>query len=251
MSVFCGFHGNGRHFEILSNSEHFKFFTFFVVSMATAAILKCLSLTRLLPTFVLNWVFWRFQCQRQAFWNFKASKPFIHMPYNIFIKFHPMPSTLNFSCFFVVSMATTAILKIPKVDCTSTHSEVWISICSIMIYLETKVHPNRSIFVFWRPFCIQNGRHSKPKWSPLNIHFHWNLFIFEFFTIYFDFILAAILKIFKTKSTTLSDDLILCQVSKGFTVRSEFNIFCICSTLQSCHTLRTVDIPTKFHEVWW
>jgi hypothetical protein len=76
-----------------------------------------------------------------------------------------------------------------------------------MIYLETKVHPNRSIFVFWRPFCIQNGRHSKPKWSPLNIHFHWNLFIFEFFTIYFDFILAAILKIFKTKSTTLTVDI--------------------------------------------
>jgi hypothetical protein len=63
--------------------------------------------------------------------------------------------------------------------------------------------------------------------------------------------LAAILKIFKTKSTTLSDDLILCQVSKGFIVRSELKKFCICSTLQSCHTLRTVDIPTKFHEVWW
>jgi hypothetical protein len=29
---------------------------------------------------------------------------------------------------------------------------------------------------------------------PVNIHFHWNLFIFEFLTIYFDFILAAILK---------------------------------------------------------
>jgi hypothetical protein len=21
-------------------------------------------------------------------------------------------------------------------------------------------------FLFWRPFWIQNGRHSKPKWSP-------------------------------------------------------------------------------------
>jgi hypothetical protein len=29
-------------------------------------------------------------------------------------------------------------------------------------------------------------------------------------------------------STTLSDDLFLCQVSKGSTVRSEFNIFCRC-----------------------
>jgi hypothetical protein len=49
--------------------------------------------------------------------------------------------------------------------------------------------------------------------------------IFEFLTIYFDFILAAILKILKTKSPTLSDDLFLCQVSKGSAVRSEFNIF--------------------------
>jgi hypothetical protein len=39
-------------------------------------------------------------------------------------------------------------------------------------------------------------------------------------------ILVAILKIFKTKSTTLSDDLFLCQLSKGSAVRFEFNIFC-------------------------
>jgi hypothetical protein len=39
------------------------------------------------------------------------------------------------------------------------------------------------------------------------------------------FEMAAILKIFKTKSTTLSDDLFLCQVSKGSAVQSEFNIF--------------------------
>jgi hypothetical protein len=35
--------------------------------------------------------------------------------------------------------------------------------------------------------------------------------------------LAAILKILKTKSTTLIDDLFLCQVSKGSAVWSEFN----------------------------
>jgi hypothetical protein len=39
-------------------------------------------------------------------------------------------------------------------------------------------------------------------------------------------ILAAILKIFKRKSTTLSDDLFLCQVSKGSAVWGEINIFC-------------------------
>jgi hypothetical protein len=47
---------------------------------------------------------------------------------------------------------------------------------------------------------------------PVNIHFHWNLFIFEFLTIYFDFLLAAILKILKTKNTTLSDDLLCVHI---------------------------------------
>jgi hypothetical protein len=71
------------------------------------------------------------------------------------------------------------------------------------------------------------------------------------------FEIAAILKILKTKSTTLSDDLFLCQVSKGSAVWSEFNIFLHLgyhgngrhfSTPQKLpHT--TVDIPTKFHEV--
>ena len=42
----------------------------------------------------------------------------------------------------------------------------WISIRNIIIYLETKFRPNRRIFVFWRPFLVQNGHHSKPKWSP-------------------------------------------------------------------------------------
>jgi hypothetical protein len=37
--------------------------------------------------------------------------------------------------------------------------------------------------------------------------------------------LAAILKILKTKSTTLSDNLFLCQISKESAVWSEFNIF--------------------------
>jgi hypothetical protein len=29
--------------------------------------------------------------------------------------------------------------------------------------LETKFRPNRRIFVFWQPFLVQNGHHSKPK----------------------------------------------------------------------------------------
>jgi hypothetical protein len=71
--------------------------------------------------------------------------------------------------------------------------------------------------------------------------------------------MAAILKILKTKSTNLSDDLFLCQVSKGTAVRFEFNIFCTLVTMATTailncfnaqklpHTM--VDIPTKFHEV--
>ena len=96
---------------------------------------------------------------------------------------------------------------------------------------------------------------------PVNIHCHWNLFIFEFSAIFLIFILAAILKILKAKSTTLSDDLFLCQVSKESTFCSEFKIVCtlvtmgtaaifICSTPEKLpHT--TLDIPIKFDEVWW
>jgi hypothetical protein len=71
--------------------------------------------------------------------------------------------------------------------------------------------------------------------------------------------LAAILKTLKTKNTTLSDDLFLCQVSKGSAVWSEFNIFCTLVTMATSAGLNfstpqklphtTVDIPTKFHEV--
>ena len=90
---------------------------------------------------------------------------------------------------------------------------------------------------------------------PVNIHFHGNLLIFEFLTIVLIFILVAILKILKTKSTTLSNDLFLCQVSKGSAVWSEFNIFCTLVTMATAAILNffnpqklphtTVDIPTK------
>jgi hypothetical protein len=84
----------------------------------------------------------------------------------------------------------------------------------------------------------------------------------EFLTIFKIFILAAILKILKTKSTILSDDLFLCQVSKGSAVRSEFNIFCtlvtmatavilnFCQPLKGCHTIRWIFLQSfmKFDE---
>ena len=49
----------------------------------------------------------------------------------------------------------------------------------------------------------QNGRNMVQYiLLPVNIHFHWNRFIFEFLTMFKMFILAAILNILKTKSTT-------------------------------------------------
>ena len=108
----------------------------------------------------------------------------------------------------------------------------------------------------------QNDRHMvQHVLFPVNVHFHWNLFIFEFLTIFLIFILVAILKILITKSTTLSDDLFLCQVTKGSAVRFEFNIFCTLVTMATVAILNffnpqklphtTVDILTKFYEVWW
>ena len=63
--------------------------------------------------------------------------------------------------------------------------------------------------------------------------------------------MAAILKIIKTKSTTLRKDLFVCQVSKGSAVWSEFNMFCTLVTMATSQKLphTTVDIPTKFQEV--
>ena len=69
------------------------------------------------------------------------------------------------------------------------------------------------------------------------------------------------MKILKTKSTSLSDDLFLCQVSNGSAVWFPFNIFCTLVTMAMAAILiffqppppppqklphTTVDIPTKF-----
>ena len=54
----------------------------------------------------------------------------------------------------------------------------------------------------------------------------------------------AILKILITKRITLSDDLFLCQVSKGSAVRSEFNIFCTLVTMATAAILNFFN-PSK------
>ena len=69
----------------------------------------------------------------------------------------------------------------------------------------------------------------------------------------------AILKILKTKSTTLSEDLFLCQVSKGFTGGHFENFknkehngrhFEFVQPLKGCHTLRCIFLQSfmKFDE---
>ena len=90
----------------------------------------------------------------------------------------------------------------------------------------------------------QNGRHlGQHVLLPVNVHFHWNLLIFEFLTIFLIFILAAILKILKTKSTTLSDNLFLCQVSKGSAVQFVFIIFCTLVTMATAAILQFLNPP--------
>jgi hypothetical protein len=46
----------------------------------------------------------------------------------------------------------------------------WISIPNIKIYLETKFRPNLRIFLFWWPFWIKNGHHSKPMMNSNSQH---------------------------------------------------------------------------------
>jgi hypothetical protein len=55
--------------------------------------------------------------------------------------------------------------------------------------------------------------------------------------------MAAILKILKTKSTTLNDDLFVGQVSKGSAVRSEFNIVCTLVTMSTAAILNLFQLP--------
>ena len=154
--------------------------------------------------------FSRFLWQRRPFWNFYASKLCVQ----ISGKFHPISSTIanqrwisirniiiyfepNFAeigGFFIwrpfctlVTMATAAILNLFNPPKTATYyggysykvdhnmaSKPWISIPNIKIYLETKFRPNLRIFVFWRPFWIQNGRHRKPM-MDINYSQHHNL----------------------------------------------------------------------------
>jgi hypothetical protein len=54
---------------------------------------------------------------------------------------------------------------------------------------------------------------------------------------------VAILKILKTKNTTLSDDLFLCEISKGSAVLLEFNIFYTLVTMATATILNFFQPP--------
>jgi hypothetical protein len=133
-------------------------------------------------------------------WNFQASKPFIYMPYNISIKFHPIPSTLNFSRFLwqrrpfwnfkapksCVHMSDKMSGKFHPIPSTIANQR-WISIHNIIIYLETKFRPNRRIFVFgghfvpwlpWQrpPFWIFQPPQKLPH-TTVDIPTKWNIIL--------------------------------------------------------------------------
>jgi hypothetical protein len=54
---------------------------------------------------------------------------------------------------------------------------------------------------------------------------------------------VAILKILKTKNTTLSDDLFLCEISKGSAVLFQFNIFYTLDTMATATILNFFQPP--------
>ena len=142
--------------------------------MATAAILKFLSL-KIMCTHV-----------RQNFWKISSNSEHHSKPtMNINSQHHNLlgnqisPKSEDFCIWWpfytLVTMATVTILNFFQPPKAATYysgysykvdhnmaPKPWISIPNIKIYLETKFRTNRRIFVFWRLFWIQNGRHSKP-----------------------------------------------------------------------------------------
>ena len=103
----------------------------------------------------------------------------------------------------------------------------WISIPNIKIYLETKFCPNRRIFAFWRPFWIQNGRHSKPTMN-INSQRH---------------------NLLRNQISPKSEDFCIWWPFYTLVTMATAAILNFSNPQKLTHA--TVDIPTKFHEVWW
>ena len=127
-------------------------------------------------------------------------------------------------------------------------------------------------FCIWQPFWIQNGCHSKPKWSPYGAgrtppcKYPFPLKSFHFW-IFNNLLLFSLsgghFETFKNKEHNFWVMIYFCDKFKmdllyGFRLtffapwlpwqRPPFWNF---STPPPPQNLPHVDIPTKFHEVWW
>jgi hypothetical protein len=102
----------------------------------------------------------------------------------------------------------------------------WISIPYIKIYLETKYRPNRRIFVFWRPFWIQNGCHSKPT-MEINSQHH---------------------NLLGNQISPKSEDFSIWQPFCTLVTMATVAILNFSNLQKLPHT--TVDIPTKWIIIW-
>jgi hypothetical protein len=104
----------------------------------------------------------------------------------------------------------------------------------------------------------QYGRHMvQHVLFPVNIHFHWNLFIFEFLTIFEIFYIgghfemAVILKILITKSTTLSDNLFCVKFQKDPLYGLNLTLFCTFVTMITVTILNFFQPPKSCHILRW
>jgi hypothetical protein len=149
--------------------------------VTTVAILKFLSL-KIMCTHV-----------RRNFWKVSSNYEHHSKPMNINSKYHNLlgnqiSSKSEDFCIWwpfytLVTMVMSTILNLFNPPKAATYyggysyrvdhnmaPKPWISIPNTKIYLETKFRPNRRILVFWRPFWIQNGRHSKPTMNNNSQH---------------------------------------------------------------------------------
>ena len=101
----------------------------------------------------------------------------------------------------------------------------WTSIPNIKIYLKTKFCPNRRMFLYWRPFWIKNGPHSKLT-MDINSQHH---------------------NLLGNKISPKSEDFCIWRPFCALVTMETFAILNFFNHQKLPHT--TVDINTKFHEV--
>jgi hypothetical protein len=91
----------------------------------------------------------------------------------------------------------------------------------------------------------QNGRHMvQHVLVPINIPFHWNLFIFEFLTIFFNFYNGSHFENFKHEEHNFEWWSIFVSSYKWIRSTFPFNIFCTFDTMATAAILNFLN-PTK------